>query len=195
MSHSLTLPRSGEVVIFDLEWTAWEGSLARNWTGPGEYREVIQIGAVTLEAEAFQLVADFSLLVRPLKNPVLSDYIQNLTGISTTKMELEGVPYSEALDVFARYLGDRPAFCNGADGAVLEENSRLQGITHPFPSRRFGNLRPLLSLATGLPAAELVSSDLPILLGLGPRIGSHTGDGDARAIGEALRALRARGAL
>ena len=25
MSHSLTLPRSGEVVIFDLEWTAWEG--------------------------------------------------------------------------------------------------------------------------------------------------------------------------
>ncbi len=195
MSHSLTLPRSGEVVIFDLEWTAWEGSLARNWKGPGEFREVIQIGAVILEAVAFQAMAGFSILVRPLKNPVLSDYIQGLTGITNTKMEQEGVPYQEALNAFASFLGERPAFCNGGDGVVLEENSRLQGIAHPFPSHRFGNLRPLLSLATGLPAPVLVSSDLPVLLGLGPRIGSHTGDGDARAIGETLRALRARGAL
>ena len=67
------LPRSGEIVVCDLEWTAWEGSLERSWSGPGEYREVIQIGAVCLDAVHFRLVAVFDRLVRPVRNPILSD--------------------------------------------------------------------------------------------------------------------------
>jgi hypothetical protein len=33
-----------DVAFFDLEYTAWEGSKARNWAGPGEHREIIEIG-------------------------------------------------------------------------------------------------------------------------------------------------------
>lgn len=32
-------------VIFDTEYTTWEGAADRDWTGPGEHREVVQIGA------------------------------------------------------------------------------------------------------------------------------------------------------
>ena len=32
-------------VVYDLEYTAWEGSLERNWGGPNEDPEIIQIGA------------------------------------------------------------------------------------------------------------------------------------------------------
>jgi inhibitor of KinA sporulation pathway (predicted exonuclease) len=192
---SFALPREGQVVVFDLEWTAWEGSLARNWGGPGEFREVIQIGALSLEAATFHPLESFAILVKPVFNPGLSDYIQELTGITNEDVQRDGMDYPEALEAFRVFLGDRMAFCNGRDGEVLEENSRLQGVQHPFSAHRFANLRPLLAQATGLPPSSLVSSELPVLLGIGPRVREHTGDGDARAIGLALRALRARGAL
>ena len=37
------------IVVFDLEWTAWPGSFERDWSGPGELREVIQFGTVKAE--------------------------------------------------------------------------------------------------------------------------------------------------
>ncbi len=36
------------VVVYDLEYTAWEGSLERNWSGPNEDPEIVQIGAVKI---------------------------------------------------------------------------------------------------------------------------------------------------
>ena len=80
------LPRSGDMVVLDLEWTAWEGSLARSWTGPGECREVIQVGAVRVDALRFERLAAFDRLVRPVRNPVLSDYITRLSGLTNERM-------------------------------------------------------------------------------------------------------------
>lgn len=31
---------SNEVVVFDTEFTAWQGSVERAWQGPGEFREL-----------------------------------------------------------------------------------------------------------------------------------------------------------
>ena len=42
------LPEEAEIVIFDLEYTAWEGSMQRDWGGEGEYRELVQTGGVKL---------------------------------------------------------------------------------------------------------------------------------------------------
>ena len=33
-------------IIFDTEYTAWEGSQERNWSGDNEYMELVQIGAL-----------------------------------------------------------------------------------------------------------------------------------------------------
>ena len=40
--------RHGGMVVMDLEYTAWEGSLERGWSKPGEAREIIQIGDVKI---------------------------------------------------------------------------------------------------------------------------------------------------
>ena len=71
-----------QITIFDLEYTAWECSMARSWLTPGEFREVVQIGAVKLDADSFAAQAEFEVLVRPRFNPVLSPYFEKLTGIS-----------------------------------------------------------------------------------------------------------------
>ena len=33
------------LLIIDAEWTAWEGSMERNWSLENEYREIAQISA------------------------------------------------------------------------------------------------------------------------------------------------------
>jgi len=189
------LPRSGEMVVFDLEWTAWEGSHSRNWSGPGEYREVIQIGAAQLDAANFNLLTVYDRLVLPVGNPVLSDYIMKLTGLTNERMHVEGVSLEAALAEFAAFVGDRPLWCNGGDAAVLHDNCILQVIQCPIVTENIGNLRPLLTSATGLPASQLVSCELPELLGIGTALNRHTGAGDAIAIAKALASLRKRGIL
>jgi inhibitor of KinA sporulation pathway (predicted exonuclease) len=189
------LPRSGEIVVFDLEWTAWEGSLARNWSGPGEYREIIQIGAVQLDATSFDLLAVLDRLVQPVRNPVLSDYIMKLSGLTNARMQAEGVSLKSALAEFEVFVGGRPLWCNGADAAVLRDNCLLQSLLCPIAIGCIGNLRPLLVSATGLPASQLVSCKLPALVGIDPARDHHTGVGDAIAIAQALSALRKKGIL
>jgi len=189
------LPRSGEMVVFDLEWTAWEGSHSRNWSGPNEYREVIQIGAVQLDAANFNLLTVYDRLVLPIRNPVLSDYIMKLTGLTNAQMQIEGVSLKVALVEFAAFAGDRPLWCNGGDAAVLHDNCILQTIPCPIATENIGNLRPLFVQATGLPASRLVSCDLPELLGIAPALNRHTGAGDAIAIAQALATLRKKGTL
>lgn len=36
-------------MIYDLEFTTWPGAQERNWTGPGEFREIVQIGALRVD--------------------------------------------------------------------------------------------------------------------------------------------------
>jgi len=100
--------KGGDIVIFDLEFTAWEGSLERGWSEPWEAREIIQIGAVRVKDDAkLTEVGRLVMLVTPVKNPQLSDYIITLTGIDQDAIDTEGFDFEEALDVFMD-------FCEGA---------------------------------------------------------------------------------
>ena len=47
-----TWPKKGKIVVFDLEYTAWEGSMGRCWSEDWEHREIVQIGAVLVDAAA-----------------------------------------------------------------------------------------------------------------------------------------------
>lgn len=190
-------PDSGAVVVFDLEITTWEGALARNWSGPGEYREVVQIGAVRLDAAMpMAELGSFEILVRPQKNPVLSDYFIRLTGISNEDLEREAVGFPEALSAFRAFVGDAElVLCNGGDSLCLVQNSEWASIEWPFPPGLFGNVRERLSKVLGIPRSETVSSELPGMIGLEQVPGAHTGLGDSRAIAAALRHLRADGRL
>jgi len=61
--------------------------MARRWLAPGEFKELVQIGAVKLDADSFASLAEFDMLVKPRVNSVLSPYFEKLTGITNEKIE------------------------------------------------------------------------------------------------------------
>ena len=93
MAGSQQVP-SPVAVVFDLEFTAWEGSMAACWLRPGEFQEIVQIGAVKVD-EDFNAGETFALLVRPRFNPVLSPYLEGLTGITNEAMRAGSVDFAE----------------------------------------------------------------------------------------------------
>ncbi len=184
-------PRQGAVTVFDLEYTAWPGSRARRWSEPWEHREVIQIGAVRLDAGAgFAELESFADLVRPERNPRLSDYITDLTGITDAMIVAEGIAFVEALAHFTDFA-QGPIMTFGGDGEVLRENCALAGIDMPLLPWRVVNLGPALCRVLGADYAETTSGDLPSLAGIAPTGRRHDALADARAIAAAMAALRA----
>ncbi|OJX68153.1 3'-5' exonuclease [Magnetospirillum sp. 64-120] len=173
-----------EFVVYDLEFTSWEGAQARRWSGPGEHREIVQIGAVRLDRDWREL-ASFQVLVKPRRNPRLSDYFTALTGIGQHMLDQDGIEPEDALGRFAHFVGpDSPILSNGPDHMVIDENCGLLGIANPFAGRGT-NVHPHLCQALG--RGSFSSADLPTLLGFDPHGRGHTALTDARNVASALR--------
>ena len=136
-----------EFVLFDLEYTAWEGSRERGWSGPGEHREIIQIGAIRVSAETLSEEGSFLEYVRPAVNPKLSELIIELTGITQHDVDTRGVSFMTAFDKFKAFAGDTYAYCWGNDIEVLEENTTLAGTEIQVRGSQFRNIRPLMAKA------------------------------------------------
>ncbi|MDD3288265.1 MAG: exonuclease domain-containing protein [Alphaproteobacteria bacterium] len=120
-----------QIVIFDTEYTTWEGTQKRCWTGPGEYKEIIQIGAIKVSWPDGEIVDRILLLIKPQVNPVLSDYFISLTGISQKIVDEEGIKFSDALVRFLDFCGDIPVVSYGNDSGILAENILLTK-SHPY---------------------------------------------------------------
>ena len=173
-----------------MELTAWEGSLGRHWAGPNEYREIVEIGAVRTDTEKKGAQDQyFSALVLPVKNPQLSDYFINLTGISQQKLEGEGLSLSAALKVFADFSsGVSDFFAYGEDGDIIAENCGFQSLRNPFAACGMINARAAITKAYGL-GASITSANLPAATGLeqsGGNLQAHKALDDARAIAQVL---------
>lgn len=185
----------GPIVVFDMEWTTWEGAEARRWSGPGEHMEIVQIGAVRLDdGQELLETGSFEILVRPAFNPVLSDYFIGLTGIPQARVDAEGVDFPAALAAFAGFLGaDIGIVCSfGGDVMVLEENCRFNGLAFPFAADLFRDVRPEIREVLDMEEKHLVSGNLPRLFGFPPPGTAHQAITDARCTAEALRILTAR---
>eukprot|EP01052_Picozoa_sp_SAG31_P000560 SAG31_NODE_16_length_36206_cov_27.355728_29_plen_221_part_00 len=109
-SGLLGLP--AEFVLWDTEFTAWEGSWKRGWSEDWEHREIICIAAIRVRWDAvdnggggggtkpaLRPLGRFSLFVRPHVNAELSDYITALTGITQADVD-GGVELVPALESF-----------------------------------------------------------------------------------------------
>ena len=92
------------LAVFDLEFTAWECSMAGHWLKPGEFKEVVQIGAVKLDPD-FQIIDELDILVKPRINSALSPYFENLTGIGNARLAMLGVDFAEAYRLGALISG------------------------------------------------------------------------------------------
>jgi inhibitor of KinA sporulation pathway (predicted exonuclease) len=181
----------GRLAVFDTEYTTWEGTNARRWSGPGEYFEVVQIGAVVLELKSnLPEIAAFEVLTRPVFNPILSHYFTELTGISNADLAAGAVSFADGFAQFVQFcVGTNTIVCNGWDDRVMRDNCGWRGVDWPFVAGSFGNLRPMFEKRVGNANNAAWSSNMPASLGLPQPDGAHTALGDARAIAIALRAI------
>ena len=184
------------IVIFDLEFTAWPGAQERGWTGPGESREIVQIGAIRVDAASLTVDGEFEALVRPVRNPRLSDYFQQLTGITEQAVSERGAGFADALDDFLKFCDGAYTLSYGNDMVILGENLVLQsppGRAPAQPLPPFANIRPYLNRVlpqtTGLASGSLAAA----LNRPGPAESTHNALADCHSILEALRHLRAEG--
>jgi len=190
-------PVKGLVGILDLEYTAWEGSAHRQWSEPWEWREIVQVGLLLVDAgRAFLATDEVEILVAPTRNPVLSDYFVSLTGITQEHLVAEARPFAEALDDLSGLLSvAEQVIFNGYDGAIFRENCELNGAPFRWSGDCWCDFRPLLSQTLDTPPHKLVSSELPGLAGIHVRGHAHSALHDCKAIAAAFSTWRAEGRL
>lgn len=181
------------LVVFDLEFTAWSDSMTGHWLAPGQFKEVVQIGAVRLDWESLAVTASFNCLVRPRINPVLSDYFQHLTGITNARLADDGMDFKTAYRRFVAFVGDEMAGSFGHDEWVLDDNIRLYGLKDVPALPRFLELRVWFA-RQGIDPKGLHSCDVGPLLGVPFQGQMHDALCDARSIAAGMAVLLKRGA-
>ncbi|GAB2598131.1 hypothetical protein Aab01nite_73970 [Paractinoplanes abujensis] len=184
------------IIVFDLEFTTWDGAQDRGWSGPGEFREIVQIGALRLDASTLAVEGEFDRLVRPARNPRLSPFFQQLTGISQADVDTHGVPFLTALDEFIDFCDNNYVLSYGNDMVVVGENLVLQIPDDQTPQRGlppFLNIRPYVNRL--LPATRGESAGrLSHAAGLTTTVDrEHNALADCHSIAETLRHLRELG--
>ncbi len=181
-----------EAIIFDTEFTAWRGSMERGWRGPGELREVVQIGAVAIDADSFEEVASFSVLIKPVHNPVLSDYLVALTRITNERLAAEGKDFATAVAAFVNFIAGRPKFCYGRDDKIIAANAKLLEERTVWPRIPAFDLKDWL-VEIGIPLSGVHSGDLITHVGGVSQGVAHDAVADSRSLAAAIRYLVARG--
>lgn len=186
------MPRSA--IVFDTEFTAWEGSVERGWRGPGEHKEILQIGAIALNAETLEETETFSVLVRPVKNPILSDYIVKLTRITNERVGAEGVDLATGVGTFLEFAAGRSLFCYGRDDKIIASNARLLGTPQLWPAHVVASDLKEWLTRIGIAAAGVNSGNLAEHVGAASQGVAHDAVVDSRSLAAAIRYLVARGA-
>lgn len=179
-----------EAVIFDTEFTTWEGALQRRWSGPGEFREIVQIGAVRFDAGNFAVIESMELLIRPVRNPVLSGYFVKLTGITQQKLEREGTSFADGLQRFLEFTKGLPPWSYGGDVDILAENMGFNCM--PIPLHWWTCEQTNIAPWFHRHAPETVrvnSGRLALAVGAGQVSGEHTGLADSLSILAAAKLL------
>jgi inhibitor of KinA sporulation pathway (predicted exonuclease) len=183
---------SPTITIFDLEYTAWECSMARHWLTPGEFKEVVQIGAVKLDADTFHVLDEFDCLVKPRINAVISPYLEKLTGITNDAVARHGLDFADAYARFLAFADDGPIAAFGHDEYVLEENLRLYGINGARALPLFYDLRGWFAVQ-GLDPRGMQSWEIGPKLGVPFQGHAHNALNDARSLAGGMEAIAARG--
>ncbi len=116
-------------VIFDLEWNQPPFAEAAVFEPLYLSGEIIQIGAVKLN-DAFEVVDELRLYIRPQYYTKLHKQISALTHIRDKDLQEQGLPFPEAYEVFLNWCGEEHSFMTWSmsDMPMLIDNMLLHGI-------------------------------------------------------------------
>lgn len=174
-----------QIILYDTEFTAWEGSLQRNWSNPDEHREIIQLSALKVRiSDRVQVEEQISLFVKPSINQQLSNYIQELTGIEQDQVD-QGVSASELFKKLQDFSnsGSIPMYSWGDDLHILEETASLNQLSIHWVQSH--NLQPLFA-PFKIPA-HFTSGNLYQFFELPLSLREHNADDDTQSLYECLK--------
>jgi inhibitor of KinA sporulation pathway (predicted exonuclease) len=123
---------------------------------PRHQMEIIEIGAVAVDAATGDVFSEFGTFIRPIRNPVLTGFCTTLTTI--TQSEVDAAPlFAEALAAFSTWLrqivppGPPPTFCSWGDYDRKQLTNDCDVHRQPFPFSKNGhrNLKEEFSAAIG----------------------------------------------
>ena len=187
-----------DIIFYDTEFTTWEGALDRDWSGPNEYREMVQIGAIRFDLDTLTEKEEFLVLIKPVKNPVLSDFFTQLTGITNDDVAKDGLSFPDAYAKFLAFTEGDPTSCYGWDARVMRENlvfNNMPASEKDFDSHNIGPWFFDVGASYGIVKGKTNSGKLAATLGAPmSSIQEHNALHDARSIAAAYRFLIGKGA-
>lgn len=141
MDHRESYDSLGYYVVIDLEATCCDdGSIRRRDT------EIIEIGAVLVDATTLEPVDEFQRFVKPKIHPKLTAFCTELTKITQGHVD-GGVSLAEAIEGLAPWFSRGDAlFCSWGDydNTQFEIEARRNKLTLPFGGRHL-NLKRAFS--------------------------------------------------
>tara|TARA_B100000745_G_scaffold18473_1_gene12905 strand:- start:117 stop:665 length:549 start_codon:yes stop_codon:yes gene_type:complete len=114
--------------------------------------EIIEIGAVMVSAEGFTVLSEYQTFIKPIKNPRLTPFCQQLTTI--TQSEKDKAPgFADAIANFNGWLSqyDGFAFCSWGnyDKNQLNNDCTLHDVPNPIRAPHV-NIKKVFSTKQGL---------------------------------------------
>ena len=182
-----------DYLVIDLEATCDDMGAV-----PKREMETIEIGAVLVDAQTFEPIAEFQTFIRPIRHPILTPFCRELTSI--TQAEVDAAPgFPEAIAALGEFIHEHspqwlPLFGSWGDydRHQFELDAKLHAVGLPFgpdhlnikaafsdalgTRKRFGMARALaklgLSLAgthhRGIDDARNIARILPYAVGAAP---------------------------
>lgn len=169
-------------LVLDLEATCCDkASIKRH------EMEIIEIGAVMMEAETLRITDEFQTFVKPVRNPILTPFCKTLTSITQTQVE-QAPGYADAILLLQKWLSNYPNAVFGSWGDYdynqFKQDSKFHKV--PFPiSYPHINFKKLFSNTQGLSEPYGMAEALQ-LAGIKLEGTHHRGIDDAKNIGKLL---------
>lgn len=153
-------------------------------TIPREKSEIIEIGAVLVDAATLQPIDEFQAFVRPLLYPRLTAFCTRLTTI--TQADVDRAPTFRVVAPTLAAFGKGALFCSwgGYDKNQLERDAKRSGIRPPLGPRHW-NLKEAFARVAG-DRSQCGNQTALRRVGLRPTGTHHRGIDDARNIARLL---------
>ena len=168
-------------IVVDIEATCW-----KDWENASEM-ETIEIGAVKLDSD-FNYVDEFSIFIRPVIHPQLSEFCIQFTSIQQTDVDTAAL-FPEAFNTFLNWAGSEPFIWyswSSYDRTRLIKDLEFHKQEIPETILQHKDLKQLYADTEGLPQQVGMRRALKNL-GVEYKGRQHRGIDDAKNTAEILR--------
>lgn len=176
-------------LIIDLEATCSDRAAASHEKSvPRDEMEIIEIGAVMLDARSYETAGEFQTFIRPVRHPELTPFCRELTHITQSDVDFAPL-FPAAITALQTWMRDfdDALFCSWGDydRNQFQQDCTFHGVPYPFAS---GHLNLKAKFSESLGVSKRFGLDGAIhRLGLEFTGTHHRGIDDARSIARVVQ--------